>query len=83
MIEAEQVQHGGMEVVDAHFVHDGLLPDLVGLAVVHAAFHAAAGQPRGEQTLLYFVFLPCSVLYLISLTLYLKINLTLYLKILL
>ena len=48
VVEAEQVQDRGVQVVDADAVDDRLVADLVGLAVVDAALDAAAGQPDGE-----------------------------------
>ena len=48
MIEAEQVQDGGVQVVDGGDVLDGLVAELVGGAVAEAALDAGAGQPDGE-----------------------------------
>ncbi len=48
VIDAQQVQDRGVQVVDAHAVDDGLEAEFVGLAVVDAALDSAAGQPGGE-----------------------------------
>ena len=48
VIEAQQVQDRGVEVVDRADVLDRLVAELVGRAVAEAALHARAGQPDGE-----------------------------------
>jgi len=48
MVEAEEVEHRGMEVVDFELVLDDFVAELVGLAVDGAAFDAAASQPERE-----------------------------------
>ena len=48
VVEAEQVQDRRLEVVGRDDVHGGLVADLVGRAVGHAALDAAAGQPDRE-----------------------------------
>src|SRR6186713_1291289 len=48
VVQAEEVQDGGVQVVDVDAVLDGLEAELVGLAVTNAPFDAAAGQPVGE-----------------------------------
>ena len=48
VVEAQQVQHRGVQVVDLELVLDDLVAVLVGLAVDRAAFDAAAGQPERE-----------------------------------
>src|SRR5262249_54870483 len=48
VVEAEQVQEGGVQVVDVDLVRDGGEAELVGGAVDVAAFDAAAGQPHRE-----------------------------------
>ena len=48
MVEAEQVQDGGVEVVDVDGAFDGAVAELVGGTVDVAAFHAAAGKPDRE-----------------------------------
>ena len=47
VVEAEEVQHGGVPVVDVDFAGDGFVAVLVGFAVGEAAFDAAAGHPEG------------------------------------
>jgi hypothetical protein len=41
VVEAEEVQHGGVPVVDVHGVLDGFVADLVGGSIGEAAFDAA------------------------------------------
>ena len=48
VVEAEEVEDRGVEVVDVDLVLDGLEAELVGGAVDVAALDAAAGQPHGE-----------------------------------
>src|SRR5438132_12353941 len=48
MIDAQQVQESGIEVVDFDRVFGDLVGEVVGLAVSDAAFDAAAGQPGAE-----------------------------------
>ncbi len=47
MIDAQQVEHGGVEVVHVHGVFDGVVAQLVGSAEGHAGPHAAAGHEQG------------------------------------
>ena len=47
-VEAELVQHGGVDVGDVVPVLDGVEAELVGGAVDDAPLDAAAGQPDGE-----------------------------------
>ena len=48
VVEAEQVQDRGVEVVDVDFVGGRVEAELVGLAESCSRFHAAAGQPHAE-----------------------------------
>ena len=48
VVEAEQVQRGGVEVVAVGGVFGGLEAEFVGGAVSGAALDAAAGHPGGE-----------------------------------
>ena len=48
MVQAEDVEDGGVEVVDVDFVLLGEVAVVVGGAVGDAALHAAAGHPHGE-----------------------------------
>src|SRR4051794_7926265 len=48
VVEAEQVQDRGMEVVHAHQGLHGLEPEVIGRAVDRAALDAAPGEPDGE-----------------------------------
>lgn len=49
VIEAEQVQHRGVEIVHGNFVDHGLVTEVVRLAVAESAFHPAAGHPERER----------------------------------
>ena len=47
VVDAEEVEHGCVEIVDFDFVLDGLVSPVVGGAVGEARFDAAAGHPGG------------------------------------
>ena len=47
-MDTEQMQHGGVEVVDVDFAIDALGTVLVAFAVTVAGLHATAGHPDGE-----------------------------------
>ena len=49
VVEAELIEDGGVEVVDADFVFDGFEAEIVGGSVGDAAFDAAAGEEGGER----------------------------------
>src|SRR5439155_23101796 len=48
VVDAEQMEHGGVQVVDGDDVFDGVVAELVGGAVGDAGPDAAAGQPDSE-----------------------------------
>ena len=48
MVQAEQMEDRGVQVVDRRDVLDGLVAKLVGRAVAEAAFDARTGKPDGE-----------------------------------
>ena len=48
VVDAEQVQHRGVEVADVDRVLDDVVAEVVGLAVDRAALRAAAGHPHRE-----------------------------------
>lgn len=48
VVDAELVEDGGVEVADGDFVFDDIVGVVVGFAVGHAAFDAAASHPGGE-----------------------------------
>ena len=48
VVEAQQVQNRGLEVVDVDGIHLGLDAELVRRAIDGAALHAAAREPRRE-----------------------------------
>src|SRR5579883_3417085 len=52
VVEAEQVQHGGMEVVDVDALRDGPEAEVVCGAVDITALDAAAGQPDAEAPMI-------------------------------
>lgn len=52
VVEAEEVQHGGVEVVDVDAIFDGLESEFVGGAVDVSAFDAAACEPCGEAVVI-------------------------------
>ncbi len=51
VVEAEAVEHGGVEVVDVDAVFDGLESEVVGGAVDVAAFDASTGEYGGETVM--------------------------------
>ena len=48
VIESQQVQHCGVQIMDVDFVGDGSMSVFVGFAVGHPAANAAAGHPHRE-----------------------------------
>src|SRR6266542_3597892 len=48
VIQAQQVQNRGVQIVDVNLVLHGLEAEIVGSAVGHASFDAAACQPHAE-----------------------------------
>ena len=48
VVDAQQMKHRGVQVVDVDHVLDGVVAELVGLAVGDAGLDAAAGQPDGK-----------------------------------
>lgn len=49
MIQAQQVQDRGVQVVDAHSVFDDVPAEFVGCAIGQASSDAAPGQPHRES----------------------------------
>ena len=49
VVDAEQVQYRGLEVVDVDGVDGRVVGEVVGFAETEAGFDAAAGQPDGED----------------------------------
>ena len=47
VIQSQQVQNGGMPIVNVHFALDGLVPVFVGGPVAESALYPAAGHPGG------------------------------------
>ena len=50
VVDAEQVQDGGLEVVDVHAAVGDVVAEVVGFAVDVAGPGAAAGHPHGKAT---------------------------------
>src|SRR4051812_41527682 len=48
MVEAQEVQHGGVKVADVDRILDDVVGEIVGFAVDHTPFDAAAAHPDGE-----------------------------------
>ncbi len=48
MIESEEVENGGVSVVDVDFSFDGFVAVIVGDAVAKTASHSSAGHPHRE-----------------------------------
>src|SRR5713101_2570278 len=48
VVDAQQVEHGGVQVVHRDDILDGVVAEVVGAAVRDAALDAAAGQPDGK-----------------------------------
>jgi hypothetical protein len=48
VVETEQVQNGGVEIVNMNTIPDHVEAQIVGLSHHQAGFDAAAGQPHGE-----------------------------------
>ncbi len=48
VVDAQQVQHGGVQIVDGHFVLHDFVAVIVGRPEGRAAFDAAAGHPHRE-----------------------------------
>lgn len=47
MLQAEQVEDGGVSVVDVDGVDDAFVAELVGLAETESGLHAGSGEPGG------------------------------------
>ena len=50
MVDAEEMQDGGVQVMHVHGILGHIVAEVVGLAVTGAGLHAAAGHPHGEAT---------------------------------
>ena len=48
MFDAQEMEHGGVEVVYVDDVLDGVVAEFIGVAIAGAAFDPAAGHPHGE-----------------------------------
>jgi len=48
VVEAEQVEQRGVEVVDCRHVFDGFVAEFVGGSVAESALYACSGEPDGE-----------------------------------
>ena len=61
VVNAEQVQRGGVEFVAVGDVFDGFEAKFVGAAVASAALDAAAGHPGGESTSIVVAAFACAL----------------------
>lgn len=52
VVDAEEVEHGGVEVVPVHWLFDCFVTDVVGRAVREAMLKACAGEPDSEAVLI-------------------------------
>ena len=52
VIETEQMQNGGMQVVHMDFVFYRLEAKLVGLSVGHSAFYSSSSEPHRETVMI-------------------------------
>src|SRR5262245_7037477 len=52
VVEAHEVQDGGVQIVDVRSVFDGRVAEFIGGAVDVAALHPAAGQPHREAEMM-------------------------------
>ena len=50
VVDAKQVEHGGMEVAHMDGILDDVVAEIISLAIMHAALDAPAGKPPGEAT---------------------------------
>jgi len=48
VINPEQAEHGGVEIVNVDRVFDDVIPELAGFADDTSRLHTTAGQPHGE-----------------------------------
>src|SRR5688572_19546847 len=48
VVHAEKMKHRRVQVVNTHTIHDGLVANLIRLAVTRAAFETGAGHPGHE-----------------------------------
>src|ERR1700730_8802850 len=51
VVDAEQVQDGGVKVVNVHLVFHSLIAEVVGGAIRDTAFDATPGEPDGESVM--------------------------------
>lgn len=48
VVEAKQMQHGGMQVMDVHLIFDRSKSEVIGGSVSLTATYTATGEPHGE-----------------------------------
>ena len=51
VVEAEEVEHRGLQVVYVHRFFNRFEPEFVGRSIHGATLHAAAGHPYGESVM--------------------------------
>src|SRR5687767_2177701 len=49
VVNAEKMQDGRVEVIDGHPILDRFIAELIGLAVMYPALHAASRHPGGKR----------------------------------
>ena len=50
VVDAEEVQDGGVEIIDVNWIPGDVVTEIVGFAPGHAGFDAAASHPHGEAS---------------------------------
>ena len=50
VVDAKQVEHGGVKVAHVNGVLNDVVTEIIGLAVMHTALDSSAGKPAGEAT---------------------------------
>ena len=62
MVETEEVEHGGVEVVDADNILHGAKAEFIGGTMGVAASGAATGEPTGEAVMVVVAAIECGIL---------------------
>ena len=50
MLDPQATQHGGLQVMDMHWIFGDVITEVVGLTDDRACLHSAAGHPHREAT---------------------------------
>src|SRR5207244_2777245 len=48
VVQAEQVQDGGVQIVHVNLIFDGVIAVVIRSAILHTGLNPAAGHPHGE-----------------------------------